>query len=128
MFFIEKVTNFAIRLLTIVACKQNRNIMTKGLSKSRYTAFCQCPKNLWLKVFEPEKATKDPALEARFEQGNMVGDLAMQLFGDYVDVTTIDADNHLDLTAMVDKTQREMVQGTENICEASFARDGLNLH
>lgn len=22
----------------------------KGLSKSRYTAFCQCPKNLWLKV------------------------------------------------------------------------------
>ena len=24
----------------------------KGLSKSRYTAFCQCPKNLWLKVFK----------------------------------------------------------------------------
>jgi hypothetical protein len=95
-----------------------------GLSKSRYTAFCQCPKNLWLKVFEPEKATKDPALEARFEQGNMVGDLAMQLFGDYVDVTTIDADNHLDLTAMVDKTQQEMANGTENICEASFARNG----
>lgn len=23
----------------------------KGLSKSRYTAFCQCPKNLWLKVY-----------------------------------------------------------------------------
>lgn len=39
----------------------------KGLSKSRYTAFCQCPKNLWLKVLKPEKATKDLALEARFE-------------------------------------------------------------
>ena len=22
----------------------------KGLSKSRYTAFCQCPKNLWQNV------------------------------------------------------------------------------
>ena len=31
----------------------------KGLSKSRYTAFCQCPKNLWLKVFKPEEATVD---------------------------------------------------------------------
>jgi len=95
-----------------------------GLSKSRYTAFCQCPKNLWLKVFEPDKATVDPALEARFERGNMVGDLAMQLFGDFVEVTTKKADGSLDLTAMADKTQQEMAQGTENICEASFARDG----
>lgn len=23
----------------------------KGLSKSRYTTFCQCPKNLWLKIY-----------------------------------------------------------------------------
>ena len=42
----------------------------KGLSKSRYTAFCQCPKNLWLKVFKPEEATVDAGLQARFEQGN----------------------------------------------------------
>ena len=28
----------------------------KRLSKSRYTAFCQCPKNLWLKVYKPEEA------------------------------------------------------------------------
>ena len=27
--------------------------MTKGLSKSRYTTFCQCPKNLWLKMYKP---------------------------------------------------------------------------
>ena len=27
--------------------------MTKGLSKSHYTAFCQCPKNLWLKMYKP---------------------------------------------------------------------------
>lgn len=55
----------------------------KGLSKSRYTAFCQCPKNLWLKVFKPDEAKVDEALQARFAQGNEVGDLAMGFFGDY---------------------------------------------
>ena len=54
-----------------------------GLSKSRYTSFCQCPKNLWLKVYKPEEAPVDESLQARFEQGNVVGDLAMQLFGDF---------------------------------------------
>ena len=44
----------------------------KGLSKSRYTAFCQCPKNLWLKVYKPEEAPVDEGLQARFEQGNIV--------------------------------------------------------
>ena len=53
------------------------------LSKSRYTAFCQCPKNLWLKVYKPEEAAVDEALQARFKQGNKVGDLAMGLFGEY---------------------------------------------
>jgi len=36
----------------------------KGLSKSRYTAFCQCPKNLWLKVYKPKEATIDAGMEA----------------------------------------------------------------
>ena len=53
----------------------------KGLSKSRYTAFCQCPKNLWMKVYKPEEALVDEALKVRFEQGNEVGDLAMGPFG-----------------------------------------------
>ncbi len=28
----------------------------KGLSKSCYTVFCQCPQNLWLKVYKPDEA------------------------------------------------------------------------
>ena len=59
-----------------------------ALSKSRYTAFRQCPKNLWLKIYKPEEAVEDPSLQARLDQGNEVGDLAMQYFGDYVEVTT----------------------------------------
>ena len=34
--------------------KKPHNRSTKGLSKSRYTTFCQCPKNLWLKVYKPD--------------------------------------------------------------------------
>ena len=98
--------------------------MTKGLSKSRYTAFCQCPKNLWLKMYKPEEAKVDPALQARFEQGNEVGDLAMGLFGEYKEVTTKDADGKLDLATMCALTQQYMDEGVENICEASFALEG----
>ena len=95
----------------------------KGLSKSRYTAFCQCPKNLWLKVYKPDEATIDAGVEARFEQGNIVGDLAMGLFGDFVEVTAKNEDGSLNLAAMVEKTKQEMERGTENICEASFTYD-----
>ena len=98
--------------------------MTKGLSKSRYTAFCQCPKNLWLKVYKPEEAKDDPALQARFEQGNEVGDLAMGLFGPYKEVTSHKADGSLDLDKMCELTQQYMEQGVDNICEASFALEG----
>ena len=100
--------------------------MTKGLSKSRYTAFCQCPKNLWLHVNKPNEAFIDDALKARFAQGNEVGDLAMGLFGpSFVDVTTYkpgkNGEPELDLATMVVKTKQEMVKGTDVICEASFA-------
>ena len=98
--------------------------MPNGLSKSRYTAFCQCPKNLWLKVYKPEEAKDDPALQARFEQGNEVGDLAMGLFGHYQEVTTHNANGSLDLNKMCELTQQYMEQGVDNICEASFALEG----
>ena len=96
----------------------------KGLSKSRYTAFCQCPKNLWLKVYKPEEAPVDEGLQARFEQGNMVGDLAMQLFGDFKEAHAEKADKSLDLGKMVEQTRQWMQEGVDNICEASFALEG----
>lgn len=92
----------------------------KRLSKSRYTQFCKCQKNLWLNANKPEVAVIDASTEARFESGNEVGDLAMGLFGPFVEVTTKQANGSLDLSAMVEKTTLEMSKGTENICEASF--------
>lgn len=94
--------------------------MKTSLSKSRYTKYCQCAKALWLSVNKPEAATVDAGVEARFAEGNVVGDLAMGLFGDFVEVTTM-KDGRLDLSAMIEKTQEEMERGTEVICEASFS-------
>lgn len=96
----------------------------KRLSKSRYTAFCQCPKNLWLKVYKPEEAAIDGGMEARFTQGNEVGDLAMGLFGDFKEVTAHQEDGSLDLQKMIDLTKQYMDEGVENICEASFSCEG----
>ena len=95
----------------------------KRLSKSRYMLFCQCPKALWLKVNKPDEAAADAGVEARFENGNEVGDLAMGLFGPYVEVTTKKEDGSLDLSAMINRTKQEMERGTDVICEASFALD-----
>lgn len=96
----------------------------KQLSKSKYAKYCQCPKCLWMSVYKPEEEVIDPQSEARFENGTEVGDLAMGLLGNYIDVTTNKPDGKLDLKAMLDKTQQQMAEGTENICEASFSYDG----
>ena len=46
------------------------------LSKSKYTAFWQCPKILWMKTHMPDMEVIDPAMQSRFESENEVGDLA----------------------------------------------------
>lgn len=96
-----------------------------GLSKSKYTTYCQCPKALWLKTYDPDKAAPiDEGAQARFEAGNEVGDLAMGLFGNFVEVTSYKEDGNLDLKAMIDKTNECLADGIENIAEASFAWEG----
>ena len=96
----------------------------KGLSKSLYTDFCQCPKNLWLNMYKPDEATEDEGQQARFERGNQIGDLAMGLFGDFKEVTSHQEDGSLDLQKMIALTKQYMDEGVENICEASFSCEG----
>ena len=66
----------------------------------------------------------DDALQARFEKGNEVGDLAMELFGDFKEVTVKNEDRNLDLTKMIELTKQYMDEGVKNICEASFNYEG----
>lgn len=94
-------------------------------SKSKYCLAWQCPKLLWLSKFKPELKPEDPSLQARFDEGNVVGDLAMNLFGDFTEVTAYKEDGKLDLNKMQELTKECIANGTENICEASFNYNGL---
>ena len=94
------------------------------LSKSKYCGLWQCPKIAWLKKYKPEELTIDESTLSRMEAGNEVGDLAMGLFGDFVEVTAYHGDK-LDLPQMIAATKAEMEKGTPVICEASFQYNGL---
>lgn len=94
-------------------------------SKSRYCSLCQCPKSVWLKKYKPDVYEIDDSVRARMDNGNVVGDFAMGLFGDYVEVTAKRADGSLDLAKMIRFTKECIESGVENICEASFDFDGL---
>ncbi len=57
--------------------------MRISLSKSLYTKGLQCQKALWLKKYNKTALTPpDAATMARFKEGNVVGDLACDLFPD----------------------------------------------
>lgn len=94
------------------------------LSKSKYCGLWQCPKIAWLRKYKPEEFVTDASVATRMETGNEVGDLAMQLFGDFVEVTEYDGDK-IDIKKMLENTASEMRKGTQIICEASFEYNGL---
>ena len=80
---------------------------------------------LWLKTYHPELAEEDPSAQDRMTKGNVVGDLAMGLFGDYEEMTAYNEDGKIDLGKMIENTKNAIKRGVENICEASFSYNGL---
>ena len=94
------------------------------LSKSKYCAYWQCPKNAWLQRYKPEVQTVSDEANARMKIGSEVGALARGLFGPYTDVTVHRGDQ-LDLPGMIEATEKELSKQTPVICEASFSCDGL---
>lgn len=94
-------------------------------SKSKYTTFIQCPKMLWLKTYHPELAIEDSSVQDRMTKGNIIGDLAMNLFGEYEEMTVIDTDGKINNSQMIKNTTEAIKRGVENICEASFSYNGL---
>ena len=98
--------------------------MSFNFSKSKYCGLWQCPKIAWLRKYKPDEITVDGSVIARMEAGNVVGDLAMGLFGDFVEVTAYNGDK-IDLSKMIENTKAEIEKGTPVICEASFDYNGL---
>lgn len=91
-----------------------------GLSKSKITAFEQCPKRLWLATHRPELAEQDEGAEARFATGNDVGAIACALHpGGFM----VDAPN---LTAALATTASLITGGHPGpIFESTFEHDGV---
>lgn len=52
----------------------------RPISKSKLLAYRQCPKRLWLEIHAPELKVESEQAQARFDQGQEVGDLARFLY------------------------------------------------
>jgi hypothetical protein len=92
-----------------------------GLSKSRITAFEQCPKKLWLSVHRPDLAVIDESAQMRFDAGHETGAAACSL---YPDGAMIMAEP--DLAAALAETRRLLDAGHDKaIFEGTFSHDGV---
>ncbi len=92
--------------------------MKNYYSKSKFVTFCSCHKRLWLEYNKPEEKV-EVSNEAQLINGNIVGDLAMSLFGDYYLAETIDND----LKQQAVNTLEAIKRGEKVICEAAFILD-----
>ena len=99
--------------------KANRKMQ---LSKSLYTRAIQCPKSLWLKKYSSEVLTPpDATALARFETGNIVGDLACALFPNGREIPYMEKN----FAGMAELTLEWMDEGLEYIYEATFIHEGI---
>ncbi len=91
------------------------------LSKSLYTRGIQCPKALWLKKYNKEVlSSPDETALARFETGNVVGDLVCKLFPNGVEIPyTTNFDE------MIKQTAKYIDDGIKYIYEATFNFNGI---
>lgn len=92
-----------------------------GLSKSKITAFEQCPKRLWLSVHRPELAEQDEATSARQAAGHEVGAIACAMLPDGVMVEAVP-----DLSAALATTSSLLGSGVRRpIFEATLQHEGV---
>lgn len=92
-----------------------------GLSKSRITAWRQCPKRLWLQIHRPELLGVSGRAERAFQIGNEAGAIAQRLCPDGI---LIEDQNNL--AAAIAATRSALDTHPDRpIFEATFQHDGL---
>lgn len=92
-----------------------------GLSKSRISAFEQCPKRLWLMAHRPDLAPQEEVVDGRFAAGHAVGaEACAQCIGGVM------VDAQPDLSSALAKTQ-ELLGANESvpIFEATLEHEGV---
>ena len=94
----------------------------RNLSKSKLIAFRQCPKRLWLEVHRPELRIDSTATQAGFDVGNVVGDIARQLYDPAGKGVLLDA-QHDGFDAVL-KRSAELLDSPLPIFEAGFSSNG----
>lgn len=92
------------------------------LSKSRFCAGLQCVRQLWWRVHEPDAPELEagPELQATFDRGHRIGELAQAQFPGSV---LVDADPW-QVADKCAQTQAALALGAPAIFEASFVADG----
>ena len=92
------------------------------LSKSQYLRGVQCHKRLWLYKYKRELLDEPtPSQLARFQAGNEVGELALELF----DCKEKIAFSEGDFGAKIERTKELIKSGAHSIAEATFAHKGI---
>lgn len=92
-----------------------------GLSKTKITAFEQCPKRLWLSVHRPDLGARSADVDVLLRSGHEVGDLACQAFPNGIMVLA-----EPDLAAALATTRELIDNGADGpIFEATLECDGV---
>ncbi len=103
--------------------QNNQARRTPTLSKSRFTAGLECLKRLYLESYHPELADPvDASLQARFDSGNEVGELARQAFPG----GTLIAEEYFEHTQAVETTKALLAESpVPPLYEAAFISGGI---
>jgi len=92
-----------------------------GLSKSRITAWRQCPKRLWLQIYRRELLEESDEVNQSYQVGNEIGAIAQQLCPEGILIE--DQDN---LAAAISATKAAMDTYPDRpLFEAAFQHEGL---
>lgn len=95
----------------------------RTLSKSRLIAFRQCQKKLWLSIHQPKQQVVSAAMQANFDTGNRVGDMARKLYDPEGNGQLIDPKGEGYDAAIARST--ELLKLSQPIFEAGFTAEGV---
>ena len=100
--------------------KASSQVRRPGLSKSRISAFEQCPRRLWQQVHARERSQVDTSTQMSFAAGHAVGDLACAqiAYGIMVEAEP-------DLQAALARTAELVAAADHPIFEATFEHEGV---
>lgn len=99
--------------------------LMRNLSKSKLISFRQCPKRLWLEVHRTKLRADSADTEASFVIGNMVGNIARQIYDPEGNGVLLDAQRDgFDYTF---RRSAELLDSSNPIFEAGFSINGALL-